>query len=269
MRAARVLPQGRARVQRDRTDDNGDGAAMSEAKKVAVVAGVGEGLGQAIARRFAKDYHVVMLARDLEKLQGYEQKLRETGAAATGMKVDLRVEGQIVEALARIEQEIGAIEVAVYNAGAQHRKPLLEISGEAFEKVWRLAAFGAFVFGREAVRHMEPRGRGTILFTGATSSVRGGAHFGAFAAAKFATRAVVQSIAREFGPKGIHAATVIIDGAVDMPAIHRMMPELAASLPADGMLSTDAVAETFYQLHRQHRSAWTLEADLRPYSEKF
>jgi NAD(P)-dependent dehydrogenase (short-subunit alcohol dehydrogenase family) len=242
-------------------------------KKVAVVAGVGEGLGQAIARRFATDYHVVMFARDLDKLQGYAEQLREAGGEAggeaTGMKVDLRVESEIVEALARIEKEIGPIEVAVYNAGAQHRKPLLEISGDAFEKVWRLAAFGAFVFGREAVRHMEPRGKGTILFTGATSSLRGGANFGAFAAAKFATRAVMQSIAREFGPKGIHAATVIIDGAVDMPAIHRLMPDLVKSLPPDGMLSTDQVAETYYQIHRQHRSAWTLEADLRPYSEEF
>lgn len=239
-------------------------------KKVAVVAGVGEGLGQAIARRFAAaGYHVVMFARDLEKLQGYAAQLAEAGGEASGMQVDLRVESQVVEALAHIEQTLGPIEVAIYNAGAQHRKPLLEISGEAFEKVWRLAAFGAFVFGREAVRHMEPRGRGTILFTGATSSVRGGANFAAFAAAKFATRAVMQSIAREFGPKGIHAATVIIDGAVDMPAIHRLMPELVKSLPEDGMLSTDQVAETYYQIHRQHRSAWTLEADLRPYSEKF
>jgi NAD(P)-dependent dehydrogenase (short-subunit alcohol dehydrogenase family) len=243
---------------------------MSEASgKIAVVAGVGEGLGQAIARRFASDYHVVMFARDAEKLQGYAGQIREAGGSATGMKVDLRVEGEIVEALARIEKDLGTIEVAVYNAGAQHRKPLLEISGDTFEKVWRLGTFGAFVFGREAVRHMEPRGRGTILFTGATSSVRGGANFGAFAAAKFATRAVVQSVAREFGPKGIHAAAVIIDGAVNMPAIHRMMPDLVASLPPDGMLGTDAVAETYYQLHRQHRSAWTLEADLRPYSEKF
>ncbi|SAL60536.1 short chain dehydrogenase/reductase family oxidoreductase [Caballeronia cordobensis] len=238
-------------------------------KKVAVIAGVGEGLGQAIARRFAPDYHVVMFARDLEKLQGYAAQLREAGSEATGMKVDLRVEREIVEALATIEQEIGPIEVAVYNAGAQHRKPLLEISGDAFEKVWRLGAFGAFVFAREAVRHMEPRGKGTIIFTGATSSLRGGANFGAFAAAKFATRAVIQSIAREFGPKGIHAATVIIDGAVNMPAIHRLFPDLAKSMPPDGMLSTDEVAETYYQIHRQHRSAWTLEADLRPYSEKF
>jgi len=244
---------------------------MSNAtKKVAVIAGVGEGLGQAIARRFARaDFHVVMFARDLEKLEGYAQALRESGGEATGMKVDLRVESEIVEALARIEREIGEIEVAVYNAGAQHRKPLLEISGDVFEKVWRLGAFGAFVFGREAVRHMEPRGKGTVLFTGATSSIRGGANFGAFAAAKFATRAVIQSIAREFGPKGIHAATVIIDGAVNMPAIHRMFPELVKTMPEDGMLSTDEVAETYYQLHRQHRSAWTLEADLRPYSEKF
>ena len=159
-------------------------------KKVAVVAGVGEGLGQAIARRFATDYHVVMFARDLDKLQGYAEQLREAGGEATGMKVDLRVESEIVEALARIEKEIGPIEVAVYNAGAQHRKPLLEISGDAFEKVWRLAAFGAFVFGREAVRHMEPRGKGTILFTwGDLVTARRGELSGRSRRRKFATRA--------------------------------------------------------------------------------
>jgi NAD(P)-dependent dehydrogenase (short-subunit alcohol dehydrogenase family) len=241
-----------------------------EPNAVAVIAGVGEGLGLAISRRFAAaGFKVVMFARDEDKLRGYERQIRATGGVAIAMRVDLRVEVEVAAALEKIETQIGPIEVAIYNAGAQHRKPLLDISGDAFEKVWRLGCFGAFIFGREAVRQMLPRRKGTILFTGATSSVRGGANFGAFAAAKFGTRAVVQSIAREFGPQGIHAATVIIDGAVDMPAIHRMMPELVKTLPLDGMLSTDAVADTYYQLHCQHRSAWTLEADVRPYSEKF
>lgn len=239
-------------------------------KGVAVVAGVGEGVGGAIARRFASaGHHVVMFARNGEKLQAYADQIREKGGRATGMAVDLRSEQEVVQALARIEQDLGPVEVAVYNAGAQHRKPLLEITGDQFEKVWRLGCFGAFVFGREAVRHMVPRGKGTVLFTGATSALRGGANFAAFAAAKFGVRAVAQSMAREFGPKGIHVASVVIDGAVDMPAIHRLMPDLVATLPPDGMLNTDAIAEAYYALHTQHRSAWTLELDVRPYSEKF
>lgn len=237
---------------------------------IAVVAGVGEGVGSAIARRFARGgYHVVMLARGEEKLAGYAEEIRSKGGQATGMKVDLRSEQEVVEALNRIEKDLGPTKVAVYNAGAQHRKPLLDITGEQFEKVWRLGCFGAFVFGREAIRHMVTRQSGTLLFTGATSAMRGGANFAAFAAAKFGVRAISQSMAREFGPKGIHVASVIIDGAVDMPAIHKMMPDFVKTLPPDGMLSTDAVAEAFFAVHQQHRSAWTLELDIRPYSEKF
>jgi NAD(P)-dependent dehydrogenase (short-subunit alcohol dehydrogenase family) len=243
---------------------------VSASKEVAVIAGVGEGLGLAIARRFARaGYHAVMLARDGEKLAAYEKQLNAEGLSTTGMPLDLRIEQDVVAAMAKIESELGPIAVAVYNAGAMHRKSMLEISGDTFEKVWRLATFGAFVFSREAVRHMLPRGRGTVLFTGATSSLRGGANFSAFAAGKSAARAICQSMSREFGPRGIHCATVIIDGAIDMPAIHRMKPDLKASLPEDGMLSPDAVAESYLQLHLQHRSAWTAEADLRPYSEKF
>jgi NAD(P)-dependent dehydrogenase (short-subunit alcohol dehydrogenase family) len=237
---------------------------------ITVVAGVGEGVGSAIARRFAKaGHHVVMFARSADKLEGYAEAIRAKGGIATAMKVDLRSEQEVVEAMSRIEKDIGAVNVAVYNAGAQHRKPLLDITGDQFEKVWRLGCYGAFIFGREAVRHMVARHAGTVLFTGATSALRGGANFAAFASAKFGVRAISQSMAREFGPQGIHVATVIIDGAVDMPAIHRMMPDFVKTLPADGMLNTDAVAEAYYQLHQQHRSAWTLELDVRPYSEKF
>jgi NAD(P)-dependent dehydrogenase (short-subunit alcohol dehydrogenase family) len=242
----------------------------SSTTKVAVIAGVGEGVGLGISKRFARaGLLTIMLARDEEKLRGFERQIEENGGKAIGLKTDLRQESEIVSVLQKVENEFGPIEVAAYNAGAQHRKAALEISGDAFEKVWRLACFGAFVFGREAVRHMAPRGKGSVLFTGATSSLRGGANFAAFASAKFGARAVSQSLAREFGPKGIHVATVIIDGAVDMPAIHRMMPEVVAKTPEDGLLSTDAIAETFFQLHSQHRSAWTLEADVRPYCEKF
>jgi NAD(P)-dependent dehydrogenase (short-subunit alcohol dehydrogenase family) len=239
-------------------------------KPVAVIAGVGEGIGLGIAKRFAAGgYRVVMLARSEEKFPAMEQQIADAGGEAIGMKADARDEAGMIALLEKIEAETGPIEAAIYNAGAQHRKPLLEITGDVFEKVWRLGCFGGFVFGREAIRHMLPRGKGSVIYTGATSSVRGGPNFAAFAAAKFGLRAVAQSMAREFGPKGIHVATVVLDGAVDMPAIHRMMPDLKNSLPENGMLQPDAVGETYFQIHRQHPSAWTLETEVRPFCEKF
>jgi len=239
-------------------------------KGIAVVAGVGEGLGSAVARRFAAaGYKAVMWARNEEKLKGFAADILAKGGEALGMKVDVRVEQEVADALAGIEREHGPVEVAVFNAGAQHRKPLLEITADQFEKVWRLGCLGGFVFGREAIRHMLPRKRGTLLFTGATSALRGGANFAAFAATKFGLRAVAQSMAREFGPQGIHVATVIVDGAIDMPAIHQRFGDRIKDLPPDGLLSPDAIAETYLQLHQQQRSAWSLEIDVRPYCEKF
>ena len=239
-------------------------------KGVAVVAGVGEGLGSAVARRFAADgYKAVMWARNEDKVKGYAEQIRAKGGEAAGMKVDVRTEQEVGDAFERIEREHGPVEVAVFNAGAQHRKPLLEISADQFEKVWRLGCLGGFVFGREAIRHMLPRLRGTLLYTGATSALRGGANFAAFAATKFGLRAVAQSMAREFGPQGIHVATVIVDGAIDMPAIRERFAERIKDLPPDGLLNTDAIAETYFQLHQQQRSAWSLEVDVRPYCEKF
>jgi len=239
-------------------------------KGSAVVAGVGEGLGSAVARRFAAaGYNAVMWARSEDKVKGYAEQIRAKGGQATGMKVDVRVEQDVTDAFVRIEREHGPVEVAVFNAGAQHRKPLLEISADQFEKVWRLGCLGGFVFGREAIRHMLPRKRGTVLYTGATSALRGGANFAAFAATKFGLRAVAQSMAREFGPQGIHVATVIVDGAIDMPAIHQRFGDRIKDLPPDGLLNPDAIAETYFQLHQQQRSAWSLEVDVRPYCEKF
>ena len=239
-------------------------------KGSAVVAGVGEGLGSAVARRFAAaGYNAVMWARSEDKVKGYAEQIRAKGGQATGMKVDVRVEQDVTDAFVRIEREHGPVEVAVFNAGAQHRKPLLEISADQFEKVWRLGCLGGFVFGREAIRHMLPRKRGTVLYTGATSALRGGANFAAFAATKFGLRAVAQSMAREFGPQGIHVATVIVDGAIDMPAIHQRFGDRIKDLPPDGLLNPDAIAQTYFQLHQQQRSAWSLEIDVRPYCEKF
>jgi NAD(P)-dependent dehydrogenase (short-subunit alcohol dehydrogenase family) len=217
---------------------------------VALIGGAGEGLGAALGRRFSKTHEVILSSR------------------TQGEKADLREEAQVADLFERAEKR-GAVEVAIFNAGANFRASILDTPAEMFEKVWRLGCYAGFLFGREAARRMVPRGKGTILFTGATASVRGSAQFAAFAAAKGALRQVAQSMARELGPKGIHVAHVVIDGMIDNRRTRERMAERVKDLPPDGMLATDAIAELFWQLHAQPRSAWTFEADLRPWAEKF
>src|SRR5690349_21788360 len=242
----------------------------AKAKGAVIVGGVGKGLGFAVSARFAAAGHpVVMLARSAEKLAQFTRRIGEAGGTAVGRATDLREEEQVVSAFEAVRASFGRIDEAIYNAGAQHRKPMLEITGSTFEKVWRLGCFGAFVFGREAARHMVPQGRGTVLFTGATASMRGGPQFAAFAAAKFGVRAIAQSMAREFGPYGIHVASVVIDGGIDMPAIHQRYAAAGQAITEDSLLSPAAIAETYYQIHVQHRSAWTNETELRPFKETF
>ena len=220
---------------------------------IALIGGAGVGLGAALGRRFERGgYEVVLASRTQESLG----------------KADLRDETQVVDLFDRVEKR-GPIEVAIFNAGANFRASILDTPAETFEKVWRLGCYAGFLYGREAARRMVPRGKGTILFTGATASVRGAAQFAAFAAAKGGLRQVAQSMARELGPKNIHVAHVVIDGMIDNRRTRERMAERAGELPADGMLATDAIAELFWQLHAQPRSAWTFEADLRPWAEKF
>jgi NAD(P)-dependent dehydrogenase (short-subunit alcohol dehydrogenase family) len=219
---------------------------------IALVGGAGEGLGAALGRRFSGDYEVVLASRSQPGLG----------------KVDLRNENEVVDLFQKLEQK-APVEVAIFNAGANFRASILDTPAEMFEKVWRLGCYAGFLFGREAARRMLTRGRGTILFTGATASVRGAASFAAFAAAKGGLRQVAQSMARELGPKNIHVAHVVIDGMIDNKRTRERMAEQARNLPADGMLATDAIAELFWQIHAQPRSAWTFEADLRPWAEKF
>jgi NAD(P)-dependent dehydrogenase (short-subunit alcohol dehydrogenase family) len=219
---------------------------------IAVVGGAGEGLGAALGRRFSEDYEVVLASRSQPGLG----------------KVDLRNESEVISLFDELEKR-GAIDLAIFNAGANFRASILDTPAEMFEKVWRLGCYAGFLFGREAARRMLTRGRGTILFTGATASVRGAASFAAFAAAKGGLRQVAQSMARELGPKNIHVAHVVIDGMIDNKRTRERMAEQARNLPADGMLATDAIAELFWQIHAQPRSAWTFEADLRPWAEKF
>lgn len=238
-------------------------------KPVALIAGVGDGLGQAVAHRFAKAGHnTILVARKRERLERIADEIRRAGGAAVVEPTDLRDTEAVQDLFARAATR-GPLEVVVFNAGAQHRQDLLDVEPDMFEKVWRLGCLAGFVVGREAASYMVPNRRGTILFTGATASIRGGADFVTFAAAKAGLRSVAQSMARSLGPKGVHVAHIVVDGVIDMPAIHDRFPDLAASAPEDGLLSCDAIAETYYGVHAQHRSAWTFEVDVRPWSEAF
>lgn len=237
-------------------------------KKAALVIGAGDALGSAIARRFAREGFIACVARrNGEKLAPVVEAIRGDGGTAVPFGVDARKEEAMAALVERIEGEIAPIEVAVFNIGANVRFPIIETTSRVYFKVWEMGCFAGFLMGREVARRMLPRGRGTILFTGATASVRGSAGFSAFAGAKHALRALAQSMARELGPKGIHVAHVVIDGAIDTAFIRDNFPERYALKQRDGILAPDAIAENYWQLHRQERSAWTHELDLRPWIE--
>ena len=238
--------------------------------KVALVIGAGNATGGAIARRFAREGYAAAItrrARNLDELEALAETIRAQGGIAYPYGVDARDENEMVALFEQVEREIGPIEVAVFNVGGNVRFEVTETTSRVYRKVWEMAAFAGFLTGREAARHMLPRGRGSVLFTGATASVRGGAGFSAFAGAKHALRALAQSMARELGPKGIHVAHVIIDGAIETRWIKEMFPERYALKDRDGILKPDQIAENYWVLHEQPRSAWTHELDLRPWLE--
>ncbi|MCI3180381.1 short-chain dehydrogenase [Caulobacter sp. CCUG 60055] len=237
---------------------------------VCLVIGVGVGVGGAIARAFADAGLTVCLtrrARHLDELEAFARTLRDEGARVHAFGCDARSEEETVALFDRIEAEIGPIEVVVFNIGANVRFPVVETTTRVFAKVWEMACFAGFLAGREAARVMTPRGRGTILFTGATASVRGREGFAAFAAAKHGLRAVAQSMARELGPKGVHVAHVVVDGAIDGAFIRANAGDVDALLERDAILRPEDIAANYVWLHRQPRSAWTHELDLRPWSE--
>jgi NAD(P)-dependent dehydrogenase (short-subunit alcohol dehydrogenase family) len=237
-------------------------------KPVALVIGAGDALGGAIARRFAREGMVAcVVRRHAEKLAPLVDAIRGAGNEAVPFGVDARKEEAMTELIQRMESEIGTLEVAVFNIGANVRFPIRDMTSRVYFKVWEMACFAGFLMGREAAKVMVPRGRGTILFTGATASLRGGSGFAAFAGAKFALRALAQSMARELGPLGIHVAHSIIDGAIDTEFIRDNFPERYALKAKDGILAPDAIAENYWLLHCQTRSAWTHELDLRPWIE--
>ena len=233
----------------------------------ALIVGVGSGLGASLCRRFAKAGHkVAMAARDAGKLVPIAHDIEVAGGTTRAYAVDGTDEPAVVNLMNEVEDELGPIGVAINNASQRVVKSILEMESAEFEDAWRVSCLGAMIVGREAARRMVPRGHGSILFTGATASLRGGNGFAAFAAGKFGLRALAQSMAREFGPQGIHVAHFVIDGGIDNERTRERAPE---RVDDDGLLSPGAIAEAYYQTHAQHRSAWSQEVDLRPWREKF
>lgn len=237
---------------------------------VALVVGAGDATGGAIARRFAREgLTAVVVRRTAAALEPLVARIEADGGRAVAMATDARDEGAMVALVDRIEADVGPLAVAVFNVGANVPSPIRDETARKYRKIWELAALGGFLTGREAARVMVPRGHGTILFTGATASVRGSAGFAAFAGAKAALRALAQSMARELGPQGIHVGHVIVDGAIDTDFIRTQFPERYAAKASDGILDPDHIADAYWFLHTQPRDAWTHELDLRPWVETF
>ncbi|MGP1284153.1 MAG: SDR family oxidoreductase [Parasphingopyxis sp.] len=237
-----------------------------------LVIGAGDDTGGAIARAFAREGLAACLVRrprHAEALETLADGIRSDGGIAHAMPVDARDEDAMMALVARIEQDVGPIEAAVFNIGANVNFPITEMTARVYRKVWEMAAFAGFLMGREVARNMVARGRGTILFTGATASLRGGPGYSAFAGAKFALRALAQSMARELGPKNVHVAHVVIDGAIDSKFIRENLPDVDAKRDEGAILSPDAIAANYVMLHKQPRSAWTHELDLRPWKENW
>ncbi|BAT61571.1 diacetyl reductase [(S)-acetoin forming] [Variibacter gotjawalensis] len=240
------------------------------AEKAALIIGAGDATGGAIARRFAREgFTACVVRRTADKLEPLVAEITKAGGKARAFGVDARKEDAMIALVDQIESEVGPLEVAVFNIGANVRFGIRETTARVYFKVWEMACFAGFLTGREAARVMVPRKRGTILFTGATASVRGGAGFSAFSGAKHALRALAQSMARELGPEGVHVAHIVVDGGINTAFIRDNFPERAALLPDDGILDPDAIAENYWTLHSQHRSAWTHELDVRPWMEKW
>jgi NAD(P)-dependent dehydrogenase (short-subunit alcohol dehydrogenase family) len=238
-------------------------------KSVCLVIGAGDGLGGAIAKAFAADGHPVVVTRRARHLDQLEALAREIGPQAHAFGVDARSEEETVALFDRIEREIGPIGVVVFNIGANVRFGIRETTARVFTKVWEMACFAGFLAGREAARVMAPRAGGSILFTGATASMRGREGYAAFAAAKAGLRMLAQSLARELGPEGIHVAHVICDGAIDgvFTRERHDSAEVERLLDGDAILKPEDIAQSFVWLHNQPRSAWSHEIDLRPWKE--
>jgi len=243
-------------------------AAASAPQGAVLVIGAGDATGGAIARRFAREGLVACVTRrSADKLAPLVDEIRAAGGQARAYASDARQEEAVVALVDTIEREVGPIEAMVFNIGANVPCSILEETARKYYKVWEMACFGGFLNGREVAKRMVARGRGTIIYTGATASLRGSANFAAFAGAKHALRALAQSMARELGPKGVHVAHVVVDGAIDTEFIRSNFPQRYALKEQDGILAPEHIADNYWHLHRQPRDAWTFELDLRPWME--
>ena len=247
---------------------------MSKTNRVALLVGAGDAIGAAVARRFAKGGYTVCIARrEAAKSQGLIDELKSQGQTVHAFSVDARKEEEVQSLFAKVENDIGAIEVCLFNAGANVYKPLLETTEKLFFRAWELACYAGFLVGREAAKYMVERGRGTMLFTGATASIRGGVGFAAFSSAKFGLRAIAQAMARELGPKNVHVVHLLLDAAVNSDAIHQRMKAAsgidAKDIPSDSLTDMKSIAEAYWFAHNQAKDGWTFELDLRPSVEKW
>jgi NAD(P)-dependent dehydrogenase (short-subunit alcohol dehydrogenase family) len=237
-------------------------------RRAVLVVGAGDATGGAIARRFAREGYIACVTRrSADRLAPLVESIVAAGGQAHAFGSDARQEEAVAELVETIERDIAPIEVAVFNIGANVRFPIGETTTRVYTKVWEMGCLAGFLMGREVSRRMVPRARGTILFTGATASVRGSAGFSAFAGAKHALRALAQSMSRELGPQGIHVAHTIIDGAIDTAFIRENFPQRYALKSRDGILNPEHIADAYWQLHCQPRDTWTFELDLRPWIE--
>lgn len=245
---------------------------MTQEKKAVLVIGAGVGTGGAIAKRFARGndkggYVACVARRKLEPLAELVEEIESTGGQAKAFAVDGTDPASVASLIDQIEADVGPLEVAVYNAAIGIGGSITDLKPEDVERVWKTDCFGAFLMGQAAARKMVPRGKGTILFTGATAALRGKSGLAGFAMAKHGLRALSQSMARELGPKGIHVAHIVVDGPIDGTIVTRRNPELKEQRGPDGLLDPNAIAETFWQIHCQHPSAWTAETEVRPWIE--
>src|SRR3979490_1742287 len=241
---------------------------MAEGRGVTILVGAGDAIGAAVARRFAKGgYTVCICRREAAKSQALVDELKAAGLGAHALSVDARQEAEVQKLFADVEQNIGPIEVCLFNAGSNVNKPLLETTEKLFFKAWELACYAGFLVGREAARYMLKRGRGTMLFTGATASIRGGKGFAAFSSAKYGLRAVAQAMAREIGPNNIHVVHLLIDAGVDSEAIHQRMRAAtgieAKEIPPDSLTKTSSIAEAYWFAHQPTRDGSPHQSDVR------